>query len=370
MPEGLKVRQLSKSYELSRSERAAAVESVSLDAPRGQLVTLLGPSGCGKSTTLRCIAGLERPDEGEIKLNGRALYMGDPSLWVAPNDRGIGMVFQDYAIWPHMNVYRNVAFPLEVSGRRVRPSKRAVRDRVEKMLDTVGLLGYAGRSATTLSGGQQQRLALARALVMDPALLLLDEPLSNLDARLRDEMRLELKRLQHDTGVTTVYVTHDQVEALALSDLVVVMREGEVEQVGPPDEIYERPVSEYVASFVGESNILHGELQKLTGEESEVYTTEGPLPVSPGPISGSGQANVAVSIRPEDIDIHSRTDAVTTPAGPWEGKVLAESYRGDCVEYIVRVGKLDLRVRGAPHQRGMRGMSVALRFKVPGRVVG
>ena len=227
--------------------------------PEGKLFTLLGPSGCGKTTTLRSIAGLEKPTAGEIEVGGRLVYSSAKGIFVAPNKRNFGMVFQSYAIWPHMNVFQNVAFPLEVR----RLPKKEIRERVMRVLHAVALDELVDRDATKLSGGQQQRLALARALVMEPQLLLLDEPLSNLDAKLRDRMRSELKRLQRDLSLTTVYVTHDQSEALALSHEIAVMNEGRVVQVGTPRQIYEQPADKFVADFVGTTNFIGGTVTAL-----------------------------------------------------------------------------------------------------------
>jgi iron(III) transport system ATP-binding protein len=222
-----------------RQSRVRAADDVTFDVPEGTFFTLLGPSGCGKTTTLRSIAGLERPVSGEIRIGEAVVFSGERRVFVPPNRRNIGMVFQSYAIWPHMNVFENAAFPLKVGSARL--SKAAIDERVNRVLAAVGLADFAGREATRLSGGQQQRLALARALVMEPKLLLLDEPLSNLDAKLRQRMRFELKRLQRELGVTTVYVTHDQNEALALSRQIAVMNAGRIVQVGTPREIYESP---------------------------------------------------------------------------------------------------------------------------------
>ena len=226
----LSVRSLFTEYANERGEAVKAAQDVSFDVPEGKLFTLLGPSGCGKTTTLRSIAGLERPTAGEIEVGGRLVYSSGRGVFVAPNKRNFGMVFQSYAIWPHMNVFQNVAFPLEV--RKLK--KRDIREKVMRVLGAVALDHLVDRDATKLSGGQQQRLALARALVMEPQLLLLDEPLSNLDAKLRDRMRIELKRLQRELNLTTVYVTHDQSEALALSHEIAVMSEGHVIQIGTP----------------------------------------------------------------------------------------------------------------------------------------
>src|SRR5690606_37061804 len=215
-----------------------------------EVFTVLGPSGCGKSTLLRCLAGLEVPDSGTISTPDDVLFSSDPPRLVPTNRRGFGMVFQSYAIWPHMTVRENVAYPLTVN-RRTRPSKQEIDAQVTATLDKVQLGPFASRRGNQLSGGQQQRLAVARALVMRPPVLLLDEPLSNLDARLRDALRAELQRLQAETDITMVYVTHDQTEALSLSSRIAVMNQGKVEQIGTPTEIYNFPATEFVATFVG-----------------------------------------------------------------------------------------------------------------------
>src|SRR5262245_8667781 len=254
----LSVEGLFTEYPNERGEIVKAAQDVSFDVPEGKLFTLLGPSSCGKTTTLRSIAGLERPRLGEISVGGRVVYSSSRGVFVAPNRRGFGMVFQSYAIWPHMNVFQNAAFPLQVGERSV--PRKEIRDKVLRVLTAVQLDALADREATKLSGGQQQRLALARALVMEPQLLLLDEPLSNLDAKLRERMRFELKRLQRELRITTVYVTHDQSEALALSHSIAVMNEGRIQQIATPREIYEKPRTQFVADFVGTTNFLDGDV--------------------------------------------------------------------------------------------------------------
>jgi iron(III) transport system ATP-binding protein len=343
----LEVRNLVKSFPGSRNDtdRVFAVNDVSFEVEDGELFTLLGPSGCGKTTTLRSIAGLEMPDQGTISVAGRVLFSSEKRVRVAANERGLGMVFQSYAIWPHMNVYKNVAFPLEVLPRKQRPSRKEVRAKVERALATVQLGHLADRQATDLSGGQQQRLALARALVLEPPLVLLDEPLSNLDAKLREDMRFELKRLQRELGITGIYVTHDQVEALAMSSRIAVMRDGKIEQVGKPRDIYESPKSRFVADFIGTSNFIDG---VVDGKDAGVYTVstpDGALRVRSEidfPVGGS----VVVAARPEHIQIASGTNT----AGPnvWNGSVTVRSFLGESVDHVVSVGSREIRARCNP----------------------
>jgi iron(III) transport system ATP-binding protein len=345
----LTVRNLLKTFTGSRGEKARrifAVDDISFEVEDGELFTLLGPSGCGKTTTLRCIAGLESPDQGEIAVGGRTLFSSEKKVRVPANARGLGMVFQSYAIWPHMDVYANVAFPLQVLPRRKRPSRKAVRERVERVLVGVRLDHLASRQATDLSGGQQQRLALARALVMEPPVLLLDEPLSNLDAKLREEMRFELKRLQRDLGITGVYVTHDQVEALAMSNRVAVMKDGKIEQVGRPREIYEAPTSRFVADFIGTSNFIEGVVQAREDGVYAVRTADGDLRVRSEAEFPVG-ATVVVSARPEHVELATGT-ANGTAANRWRGRVEARAFLGESVDHVVAVGSREIRARCNP----------------------
>ena len=335
-----------------RGEVVKAAQDVTFTVPEGRLFTLLGPSGCGKTTTLRSIAGLERPRAGEISVNDRVVYSSSRGVFVAPSRRRFGMVFQSYAIWPHMNVFQNAAFPLEVGGGRAGSAKRTrqqIRDKVMGVLTAVQLDHLAEREATTLSGGQQQRLALARALVMEPALLLLDEPLSNLDAKLREKMRFELKRLQRELKITTVYVTHDQSEALALSHQIAVMNEGRIQQIGTPREIYEGPANQFVADFVGNTNFIDG---SFTG--SVVHTEIGDIRVDAPPHLSPGD-RVAVSVRPEDVDL-----CENRPAGEnvWEGRVEQKVFLGEAVDFQVKVGPRTLRSRRHPTLRTKVGEAI------------
>jgi iron(III) transport system ATP-binding protein len=331
----------------SKGEPVVAVDAVSYDVEQGELFTLLGPSGCGKTTTLRCVAGLEHPDSGEIRVGERVLFSSERGIRLRANERGLGMVFQSYAIWPHMNVFKNVAFPLEVLPRRERPGRKAIRERVERVLAVVHLDHLADRQATDLSGGQQQRLALARALVMEPPLMLLDEPLSNLDAKLREEMRFELKRLQRELDITTVYVTHDQVEALAMSNVIAVMRAGRIEQLGKPREIYEQPASRFVADFIGTSNFVDGKVKAHEEDGTYLVSTDYGELRATSSVDYPAGSTVVVSIRPEHVLIDKGTVAVDT-VGKWSGTVEARAFLGESVDHIINVRGLELRARCNP----------------------
>jgi iron(III) transport system ATP-binding protein len=295
-------------------EGVNAVDGVSFDVEEGQFYTLLGPSGCGKTTTLRCVAGLERTDSGTIVLGGRPVNQVTPKIFVRPEERDIGMVFQSYAIWPHMTVFENVAFPLRGFARSRKHLRRTeINERVTKALETVQLGAFAERPAPKLSGGQQQRLALARALALEPKLLLLDEPLSNLDASLRELMRTELRRLQRQVGVTTLYVTHDQQEALSMSNRVAVMENGKIVQAARPREIYRRPITKFVASFVGRTNLMDVTIiGKGQGDHLRLDTPAGVVEaICPADIRDNDEA--LLSVRPENIQLHAARPPEGTP---------------------------------------------------------
>jgi iron(III) transport system ATP-binding protein len=351
----LRVEGLYTEYPNEKGEIVKAAQDVSFTVPEGQLFTLLGPSGCGKTTTLRSIAGLERPRVGEIAVKDRVVYSSSKGVFIQPNRRGFGMVFQSYAIWPHMNVFENTAFPLEVGDKK--KSRAEIRDKVLQVLKAVQLDHLADREATKLSGGQQQRLALARALVMEPALLLLDEPLSNLDAKLREKMRFELKRLQRELGITTVYVTHDQSEALALSHEIAVMSEGRIQQVGSPRDIYERPINAFVADFVGSTNFLDGSVLGAEGGDNrykvrtkigdvEVLATEALRP----------DDKVLVSVRPEDVELTETKPQAAKNV--WQGLVDQKVFLGEVVDFQVKLGDNVLLSRQHPSLRTPIGNSI------------
>ena len=344
----LRVEALFTEYPNDRGEIVKAAQDLSFTVEEGRLFTLLGPSGCGKTTTLRSIAGLERPRAGEISVNGRVVYSSSQGVFVAPNRRGFGMVFQSYAIWPHMTVFQNAAFPLEVGVKRY--SRRQIRDNVMRVLTAVQLDDLGDREATTLSGGQQQRLALARALVMEPALLLHDEPLSNLDAKLREKMRFELKRLQRELKITTVYVTHDQSEALALSHQIAVMHEGRIQQIGRPRDIYERPSNQFVADFVGNTNFIEGTVLRQESAQDGcwlVRTEIGDVRVKPvQPLRPDER--VALSVRPEDVEL---TETMPTGDNVWQGRVEQKVFLGEAIDFRVTVGSRSLLSRQHPTLR-------------------
>jgi iron(III) transport system ATP-binding protein len=354
----LTVKGLCTDYLGERGQAIRAANDVGFEVPAGKLFTLLGPSGCGKTTTLRSIAGLERPRLGEISVGGDLVYSADKNIFVPPNQRGLGMVFQSYAIWPHMTVFENAACPLRVGRKKF--GRGELDERVMRVLKTVDLEEMAQREATKLSGGQQQRLALARALVMEPRILLLDEPLSNLDAKLRERMRFELKRLQRELGITTVYVTHDQSEALALSHSIAVMNKGRIEQIGAPREIYERPSNQFVADFIGSTNFLEATVSAADGAPG-FYRVSSEL----GPLKAYAHETlqpsdkVVLSVRPEDIHLSE-----SRPQGDnvWEGTVDQKVFLGEFADFQVAVGERRLQSRVHPSLRTRVGEPIYVRI--------
>lgn len=346
----LEVRGLSRQYGSTK-----VVNDVAFDLHRGETLTLLGPSGCGKSTTLRMIAGLERPDAGEIRINGTRVVDADRGLYVPPEKRNVGLVFQSYAVWPHMTVAENVAYPLQV--RKI--PEREQRDRVGRILELTDLADYARRPATQLSGGQQQRVALARALVYEPALLLLDEPLSNLDAQLRHEMRIQLKRLQTALGTTMLFVTHDQMEAMALAHRIAIMRAGVIEQIGDPRAIYHEPASHFVHSFLGRCITLPG--RKIAENGAGLIDINGCGVIDVGRvIPDDGAADVRVSVRPENIQIS--LDPPPISKNVLQATVEDVVFLGDRYECALAVGDTHRFVlEGPPSLKVAPGQSVVLR---------
>jgi spermidine/putrescine ABC transporter ATP-binding subunit len=314
-----------------------AVDDLSLKVQDRELLTLLGPSGCGKTTILRCVSGFVKPDSGDI-------YLGDRKITeIPPQKRGIGLVFQNYALWPHMTVFQNLAFGLKIK----KLSKNEIRQKVEHALALVQLEGFGDRYPRQLSGGQQQRVALSRALVLEPDILLLDEPLSNLDALLREQMRFEIAHIHKQAGITTIYVTHDQTEAMVISDRIAVLEKGRIMQLGTPLEIYSKPANKFVAGFMGTTNFIHGKVISFDKDYAEVTTDDG--------VTLTGRVRelkkgdeVDVAIRPESIKFLSPAEAKTTSHEPnlYEAEVVRASYIGELIDYQLKIKKHLIRARG------------------------
>lgn len=293
-----------------------AVDNISLEIQKGEFITLLGPSGCGKTTTLRMIAGFETPSSGTIHLAGKVIND------LPPNKRDTAMVFQSYAIFPHYNIYDNIAYGLKIH----KVPKDEIKERVERIIELVGLKELAQRSPSQLSGGQQQRVALARALVMEPSVLLFDEPLSNLDAKLRVYMRNEIKKIQESLGLTSVYVTHDQTEAMSLSDRIIIMNRGKIEQIGTPAEIYQKPRTKFVADFIGAANFIDCQVVEVAPRSITVRLGEDEFTVETDLACQSGEM-VTVVVRPEAIEVGE--------SGQLTGRVLRSTFMGNVQEYDI-----------------------------------
>jgi iron(III) transport system ATP-binding protein len=339
----------------SEGKRIRALDSVDLAIPANRIFTLLGPSGCGKTTLLRCIVGLETPDSGEIVIGDEVVWSKEREIFVPPEKRGLGMVFQTYAIWPHMTVFENVAYPLR--SRKV--PMEEIRPRVAKVLRFVQLDGFESRPSTRLSGGQQQRVALARALVAEPKVILFDEPLSNLDAKLRERTRKELRSFLTRLKITAVYVTHDRVEALALSDRIAVMRAGRIVEVGDPRKIYFRSDDRFVADFIGRANLLKGKVVTVEGPHAVLDTEIGSIvglnsqKIAPG-------AEAMLCVRPEFIRL-----AATGPAGGrnvFRGKVETLLFIGEAYEGEIRIGDTLVTTTISPTADVAEGGEIVLSF--------
>jgi putative spermidine/putrescine transport system ATP-binding protein len=330
----LHLRQLTKTF-----GAAKAVDQISLDVPAGAFVSLLGPSGSGKTTTLNLIAGFLTPDAGDILLDGRSIAD------VPPHKRNIGMVFQSYSLFPHMTVADNVGFPLRM---RTKLSREAARKRIDDMLALVQLAHLAGRYPRQLSGGQQQRVAMARALVSHPRLLLMDEPLGALDKKLREQMQVEIKRIHRSVGTTVIYVTHDQTEALTMSDLVVVMHQARVAQVGSPRVLYEAPANLFVADFLGDSNLLPAKIVSSSHDEAVVAIGNGATLRAPrGSLAVAAGDRAVVLIRPEDMSVTTSGEHAGTQQQSLAGAVKDISYHGDTFKLDIAVGDDVLKVKVA-----------------------
>ena len=342
----------------------AAVDNLDLGVRQGEILALLGPSGCGKTTTLRMVAGLERPTAGRIVFDGITFASVDDARFMAPNKRNLGMVFQSYALWPHMTAFQNVAYPLRI--RRV--GRAEIQERVRRVLDLFGLAQYGDRPVHQLSGGQQQRVALARALVYQPKLVLFDEPFSNLDAQLRGQMRLELKALQKRLHLTGVFVTHDQLEALSLADRVAIMRDGRIEQIGRPEEVYDKPATRFVRDFLGRIVTIRGRIVDAPRDGRLVVAVAGEngrtlLTVNVKDQALSADEAVEVAIRPENIRaLAPGSSARTAGANAIEGRIEDLLFTGDSYESRIRLGSESILFE-LPRDRGWReGQFVTLEF--------
>ena len=344
-----------------------AVRNLSVDVHDGEIVSLLGPSGCGKTTTLRMVAGLETPDAGDIFFANQAVVVSSRRFSLPPNKRNVGMVFQSYAIWPHMTVAQNVAFPLKAR----RFPKREITERVQRALDLVGLSGFEDRPGPLLSGGQQQRVALARALITEPRVLLLDEPFSNLDAKLREQMRLSVKLLQKRLNIAMLFVTHDQIEALSLSNRIALMNFGVVQQQGEPRVLYESPVNEFVRDFVGRTVLFKGRVQSSNPSGQIAIAIAGGRDCvvfgrSYNPNGIKSGDSVFIAVRPEDVEIQPALSA-TMPAGISPGTVKTTLFVGERIEYQVDVDEQGvMMLYGERHKPIDEGKEVWLKLRPDG----
>jgi iron(III) transport system ATP-binding protein len=338
-----------------RYRKVVAVNRINLDVKEGEMLTLLGPSGCGKTTTLRCIAGLEKPEEGDIVIDNKPMLSQG---FVPPAKRGIGMVFQNYAVWPHMKVFNNVVYGLKLQG----ISKEQIGSKAGKVLEMVGLSGLENRYPAQLSGGQQQRVALARALVRNPKVLLLDEPLSNLDAKLREKMRFEIKSLVRRMGITAVYVTHDQAEAMVISDRIAVMEAGNVVQIGRPRNIYDQPANRFVADFIGAMNFIPGEIVRVdTNSGTVTVRTEisGQLLCRKGgAVDGVPGDKVNAAIRPEDVEVTAEPPA--NGENRFKGIIAHRAYLGNFLYFFVNINDTMIRAQVLHHLPQEEGQEIYL----------
>lgn len=348
----IRIRDLNKDY-LSEGKTITALSHVNLTIPSNKIFTLLGPSGCGKTTLLRCIVGLEIPDSGEISIGDELVWSTDRGIFVPPEKRGLSMVFQTYAIWPHMNVFDNVAYPLQV---RHEP-KEDIRRKVEKTLQFVQLEGLENRPATKLSGGQQQRVALARALIPEPKVILFDEPLSNLDAKLREETRKELRSFLTKLKITAVYVTHDRIEALSLSDVIAVMKAGRIMEIGTPREIYFNSEQQFVVDFVGRTNLVEGKVVSVEKDSILVGTAMGTIACKAQTAPARGSI-VTVSVRPEFIKVTAGD--CEKERNTFRGRVESLVFIGEAYEGEIRVGDTRLITKFAPIASVKEGDEIGL----------
>lgn len=333
---------LSKSFRRADGGAVPAMKEVSLSVNPGEFLVLLGPSGCGKTTLLRSIAGLERPDYGTIEIFGRTVFASDRKIFVSPERRSLSMIFQSYALWPHMTVFKNVAYPLRSSRGETR-SRSEINTEVARVLATVGISNLASRYPHQMSGGQQQRVALARALVGGSRLVLFDEPLSNVDAKVREQLRIEMRAMQQDLEFAAIYVTHDQSEAMQLADRIAVIDGGEVLQIGSPRDLYERPINRFVANFVGTSNEISGTVASVNGDAATVSTALGPIVGIVAP-EATGQVVVGSRVvafwRPERVRVGPEEPG---PPNSWQGVVQLSAFVGSHVENTIEIDGIRLR---------------------------
>ena len=340
-----------------RFKKVVAVNRIQLEVNEGEMLTLLGPSGCGKTTTLRCIAGLEKPEEGDIIIDGKPMLSEG---FVQPSNRGIGMVFQNYAVWPHMKVFNNIVYGLKL----MKISRQSIKERGQQVLELVGLDGLEDRYPGQLSGGQQQRVALARALVSNPKVLLLDEPLSNLDAKLREELRFEIKSLVRRMGITSVYVTHDQAEAMVISDRIAVMNSGNVVQIGTAQDIYKKPANRFVADFIGTMNFMSGEVVQVLQDTDAVYVrtefSEKMLCKAHDTTVTTPGQKVYASIRPEDVEIS--TEPTQGRENLFKGTIVHKAYLGNFLYFFVSINETMIRVQVPHHLPQEEGQELYLFF--------
>jgi len=352
----IRIQNLTKTFD---NGSVKAIDDLSLNIEDGSLIAFLGPSGCGKTTTLRCVGGLETPDSGNIFFGDKLVCSPERKINVPPEKRGLGMVFQSYAIWPHMTVFKNVAYPL----RRQGVSKTETRKKVMEALERVGLKGFEDRYPTKMSGGQQQRVAFARAIAAEPNALLFDEPLSNLDAKLREKMRFEIVELQKKTNITTIYVTHDQAEAMVISDTIAVMNAGLIEQIGTAREIYDQPNSRFVAGFIGLTNFVNGRIV-AKGEKYKEWKVDSKDLGCQVHSSSKDDFNpgdkIVMSVRPEHITLHQ--DKPSERPNIIKGRVTRITYIGEYCDVLMQVNLSELRVHSPTHMIFEEGDDIYLSF--------
>ncbi|SEA38069.1 iron(III) transport system ATP-binding protein [Desulfuromusa kysingii] len=350
----IRIKDLTRTY-YSEGKQIKALDHVDLTIPANKIFTLLGPSGCGKTTLLRCIVGLETPDDGDIYIGDDLVFSKDKGLFIPPENRGLGMVFQTYAIWPHMNVFDNVAYPLQTN----RTPKDKIRQQVVKALKFVQLDGFENRPATKLSGGQQQRVALARALVAEPKVILFDEPLSNLDAKLREETRKELRSFLTELKITAIYVTHDRIEALALSDLIAVMRAGKIIEIGDPKKIYFNSDDKFVADFIGRANLIKGKIEKQEGEHAIIASEIGSILALNSQGISVGQSAM-LCVRPEFIRL--APEQGKQGQNIFSGQMESLIFIGEAYEGEIRIGDTLLTTTIEPTANIVEGDKISISF--------